>query len=1076
MNNKELIEKTFSKEFDQETYGEFLTELLNQPIYEEEDISYKIDKGFYDYIETVYDYGTFEDFEQEEMKLYVVKLKRTSSLERARTMQRNFIAKLLSEDIINNALVAFYGDNEDWRFSFVNKTYKREKDKIKEELTLPTRHSYLVGPTQSNHTCQKQMKSLLNYDEITIEEIFKAFEVENVTEEFFKEYKELFHMLTESIEKVKEKDNLVKEEFEKREIKSTDFAKKILGQIVFIYFIQKKGWLGVSKDKKWGSGPKDFLRRLYNKEYKKYDNFFNDVLEELFYNGLSTSSVDNHYSEFNCKIPFINGGIFENINDYDWKHTDINLDNKIFEEILDTFDTFNFTVKEDEPLEKEVAIDPEMLGKVFEKLLEVNERKDKGAFYTPRHIVHEICQETLISYLETNTEDIPKEDIETFIKEGYLAIDSIIRVQEQNLPEQEANKIIPIPNTIIGQMEIIEELLNKVKVVDPAVGSGAFPVGMLTEIVQAKHVIQLLEGYDEVNLYDLKRETIENSLYAVDISYSATDITKLRFWLSLIVDEESIENIRPLPNLDNKIMCGNSIIDTFEGIKLFDEGLLETSTEKQTKLFAKKSEIELKKLAKYKSSYFNENTHSEKIKLKKQIQESKWNFIKETIKEGTNYKNKDELLEKINQYKHAESKPFFIWELEFSEIFTGENPGFDIVIGNPPYVRQEKIKELKPILKQTYETYSGTADLYVYFFEKGIKLLKEKGCLSYICSNKWTKSKYGNLLRQYLKNKTNILIYNDYTGEKIFKDASVDTSVILIFKDYNPQNEIKIDKKYLLRQKLLSDYNWAFKSTEILELHRKILNTGIKIKNIDDLFIRRGILTGYDKAFIINENMKNELIQLDNNNKKIIKPILRGRDLKKWKLSFHNQYLICTKNDIEVKYEYPTIYSYLKKYEEKLSKRWDKGHHWSNLRNCTYYDEFEREKIIYPNIASNLSCILDNNNYYINPKCYMISSKNYNLKYLIAILNSKLMEFTFSLIGSPLGKKGYDLHKQYIEQLSIVLPNKDNQHIFDKYVHKIQSTCDKNEIKIIESKIDQLVYKLYNLSEEEIQIVEKELI
>jgi len=304
----------------------------------------------------------------------------------------------------------------------------------------------------------------------------------------------------------------------------------------------------------------------------------------------------------------------------------------------------------------------------------------------------------------------------------------------------------------------------------------------------------------------------------------------------------------------------------------------------------------------------------------------------------------------------------------------------------------------------------------------------------------------------------------------------VDTSVILIFNDFHSQNEIQVNKQFLLRQELLSNYNWAFKPTKILELHRKILNTGIKIKNIDDLFIRRGILTGYDKAFIINKNVKNNLIQLDKNNKKIIKPIVRGRDLKKWKISFENQYLICTKNEIEVKYEYPTIYDYLKKFEKKLTKRWDKGHHWSNLRNCTYYDEFEREKIIYPNIASNLSCVLDNNKYYINPKCYMISSKNFNLKYLIAILNSKLMAFTFSLLGSPLGKKGYDLHKQYIEQLTIVLPDKSNEKNFDKYVMEILNSTNENKIKNIENKINQMVYELYNLSEDEIQIIEKELI
>ena len=1093
MNNETLIETTFNNPFNQETYEEFLTELFNEPKYEEEDISYEIDKGFEEYIEEVYNYGDYTDVNEEILKLYVVKLKKTTSLERARTMQRNFIAKLLSNEWEDNALVAFYDDNKDWRFSFIKIDYDvDENGNTIKKLSPAKRHSYLVGPTQSNHTCQKQFLNLIKYDDITINQIIEKFEVENVTDEFFEQYKELFHMLTESIEKTKEKDPIIQEEFNNKKIKSSDFAKKILGQIVFLYFIQKKGWLGVPAEGKWGEGPKDFLRQLYNKKFIDYDNFFNDVLEHLFYEGLSTSAVDYHYSKFNCKIPFINGGIFENINNYNWQQTDINLDNKIFEQILDTFDTFNFTVKEDEPLEKEVAIDPEMLGKVFEKLLEVNERKDKGAFYTPRHIVHEICQETLISYLETNTEDIPKEDIEKFIKEGYTAIDSIIRVQEQKLPEQEANQIIPIPNTIIGQMKIIGELLNNVKVVDPAVGSGAFPVGMLTEIVQAKHVIQLLEGYGEVNIYNLKRETIENSLYAVDISYSATDIAKLRFWLSLIVDEESIEDIRPLPNLDNKIMCGNSVIDTFEGIKLFDEELLETSTEKQTKLFDKKSEIELKKLVQYKTSYFNENTHSEKIKLKKQIQDTKWNFIEETIKEGTNYKNKKELLEKINQYKHAESKPFFIWELEFSEIFTGKNPGFDIVIGNPPYVRQEKIKELKPILKQTYETYTGTADLYVYFFEKGIKLLKEKGCLSYICSNKYTNVKYGKQLRKYILKNT-VVGYNDFTGEKLFKEASVDTSVILIKKEPSTNNRIIINKEFLFRQSLLDENYWVFEKEEYVQLKEKISKQGILIKNIEGITINYGIKTGYDAAFIIDEKTRNELIAKDSKSEAIIKPLLRGKNVKKWKINSFNQFIIFTRRGININ-KYIHIKEYLLPFKERLTPRKENDskevkrrkpgkYEWYEIQDTVeYYKNFEKEKIIYPETGVESSFTIDNDSFYLLKTLFFITvDESINLKYLLAILNSNVSYWYFKRISSRLGKKTLSFKKIDIELLPVVLPkNSVEYNLFDDLIDNIYEEMSKDEInrkkiQVLEEKINSKVYKLYNLTNEEITIIKKDL-
>ena len=293
----------------------------------------------------------------------------------------------------------------------------------------------------------------------------------------------------------------------------------------------------------------------------------------MFYEGFSEEVNDYHYSKFNYKVPFLNGGLFEPINNYDWIKTEINLNNETFNNIFDTFDKFNFTVKEDEPLEKEVAVDPEMLGKVFENLLEIKDRKSKGAFYTPRKIVHYMCQENLISYLDTNS-NVSKEDLREFIINGDLAINSIIRVNEEKKKYNKIYSRISLPSSIKNNSDELEQLLKNVKVIDPAVGSGAFPVGMMSEIVKARYILRLLNDIDNVNMYDLKRETIENSLYGVDISISAVNITKLRFWLSLIVDENDDNYIKPLPNLDNHIICGNSVIDWYDGTQLFDKSLI----------------------------------------------------------------------------------------------------------------------------------------------------------------------------------------------------------------------------------------------------------------------------------------------------------------------------------------------------------------------------------------------------------------------------------------------------------------------------------------------------------------------
>ncbi len=431
-----LLEETFEQEFVIDRFANFIKELFNHFNISIRDVP--LWKEYYDYVETVNSLGVYRDSDKRSIEVFTIKLKRTRSRDRARTMQRNLVARYLTKFNLDAALVAFYGDDpEDWRLSFVKMEYELTKDekgnlKVTEELTPARRYSFLVGKNEPNHTCKLQFLGLIK-EETTdplLTQIEETFSIEKVTKEFFSEYKELYLKLKESLEKSIENDEVILQEFENKVIKTSDFAKKLMGQIVFIYFLQKKGWLGVEKGRDWGTGPKKFLRKLFNGEIVEYDNFFNDVLEHLFYDALSSKHDGDYYDKFECKIPFLNGGLFEPINDYDWRKTDIQLNNDIFKEILDTFDLYNFTVKEDEPLEKEVAVDPEMLGKVFENLLEIEDRKSKGAFYTPREIVHYMCQESLINYLNTNSK-LDKEDIDNFIRLGDVALGSIIKEQEQ---------------------------------------------------------------------------------------------------------------------------------------------------------------------------------------------------------------------------------------------------------------------------------------------------------------------------------------------------------------------------------------------------------------------------------------------------------------------------------------------------------------------------------------------------------------------------------------------------------------------------------------------------------------------
>src|SRR5699024_905308 len=356
----------------------------------------------------------------------------------------------------------------------------------------------------------------------------------------------------------------------------------------FLYFLQKKGWFGVPKGGDWGSGPKHFLRELFEEKHTSYSNFFDDILEPLFYEALAKkrSLDDDYYSRFNCRIPFLNGGLFDPIQNYDWVNTNLLLPDALFSNedktgILDVFDRYNFTVKENEPLEKEVAVDPEMLGKVFENLLEINDRKSKGTYYTPREIVHYMCQESLVNYLETELDGrVPADDLDTFVRFGEQALQNDRQVEAQ---QQETERYeYKIPETVRNYAKAVDEKLASIRVCDPAVGSGAFLVGMMKEIVRKREVLSnYLSQNADRTVYNFKLNAIHNSLYGVDIDPGAVEIAKLRLWLSLVVEEENIHHIKALPNLVYKIMQGNSLLEEYEGVKLIDERFFEQTENNQ---------------------------------------------------------------------------------------------------------------------------------------------------------------------------------------------------------------------------------------------------------------------------------------------------------------------------------------------------------------------------------------------------------------------------------------------------------------------------------------------------------------
>ena len=554
MTKQRQFEKTLKSAYNHTDFISFINEFLSgksdpncgiksiAPDFYQEERS-----NFSYYVDGYYHIGYYNSEENQKILLLSVCLKKGETVERARSMQRNFVKKLIENSNCVGALVAFYTKDEPdkWRFSFIRLDYEFSKGKITEKLTPARRYSYLVGKGEPSATALQRLFPIYenDFDCVTLDQLEEAFSVEKVTNEFYNQYKEKYLELKEYLDR---NEDFIKESTE-RGFTSEEFSKKLIGQIIFLYFLQKKGWLGVNsypdtltekefkqafyakgnksrelmpkvyktensdykrlpkildslpaEDKEliasivkggaWGTGPKDFMRKIYVNSIKKGENFFDDCLEELFYTGLNKNRGENcFYPPLCCRIPFLNGGLFEELENYDWRNNHFNIPNEFFSNadkkgrdadgLLDIFDRYNFTMNEDEPLEREVAIDPEMLGKVFENLLDVKDRKSKGAFYTPREIVHYMCQETLINYLSTKT-GISEEAIRNFILYGEYFRDSDTvrtkKIEGSKYPVIDKDRDLLISDEIfsfkkgVNRLKELDDLLANVKVADLA--------------------------------------------------------------------------------------------------------------------------------------------------------------------------------------------------------------------------------------------------------------------------------------------------------------------------------------------------------------------------------------------------------------------------------------------------------------------------------------------------------------------------------------------------------------------------------------------------------------------------------
>ncbi len=1052
---REFVGEVFKSSFDRNRYKKFIRNILNS--YDEVSVLYKdeLPSQFRPYIKSIEKIGSYKSA-SDSLDVLIVQMNKECSVAGARVAQRNAIAWYLSVCIGNTkdaALVAFVSDdNVDWRFSFIQVELGFQKNKHGEMKagTLPSparRWSFLVGPNEKTHTAQSRFLPLLTKDDISpsLMVIREAFNIEKVTKEFYEKYKELYYGTYESINIALDESDAIKGEFTRRQIKAEDFAKKLLGQIVFLYFLQKKGWFGVERDKNWGTGSKSFLRELYEGKHLPYNNFFNDILEPLFYEALSTERQESYYSKFNCRIPFLNGGLFDPIGGYDWVNTDICLPNTLFvntnkttegdvgDGILDIFDRYNFTVNEEESLDKEVAVDPEMLGKVFENLLEIRDRKSSGAFYTPREIVHYMCQECIIRYLQNRTEG----QINQILLRAFM----------------ESNETFNLIETIsISEAKIIDNALEKIRICDPAIGSGAFPVGMMMGITKIRLALSEYLGQKK-STYEIKRNYIENSLYGVDIDSGAIEIAKLRLWLSLVVEEEDFENIEPLPNLDYKVMTGDSLLG-------------EACKPQGTR------QIEMLKTA-----YFSETNQDKKMALRKNIE-----------------LEINSLINSINKYS-KQSINFSFW-VDFSEVFS-QNDGFDIVISNPPYIQLQKLRNNPSQVAykmQNFNVYDSMGDVYCLFFERGIQLLKKGGLLCYITSNKWMRTDYGKKLRMYLANYNPLILLD--LGSGVFDTATVDTDILLVEeanskgigplalsltgKTANDVNVPRLVNSEGIQLPVFGENPIFIGGKNEIDLKSKIEKAGIPL-GMHKIRINYGIKTGLNNAFIIDTRTKELLCSKDPNSQKLLKPVLKGRDIEKYKYSWDGLWLINTGYNLDIPTEYPVVFEHLKQFEEKARKRKDQGLNWYNLRSCAYYDDFSKEKIMWKEMSSDSSFIYDVYGYYCIDTARILVGEH--VKFLTALFNSKLFRFSFAkwYSGGGLGDTGIRFKGEYMKNFPVPECKEDNQAIIktiEGLVENIAAVDVKSQESIlfdISDKIDILLYELYGLNRLEVASIEAEL-
>ena len=939
------------------------------------------------------------------LAIYEVSLSDSVIIERNKVSIRNLLVSHWKSNGFAGAFMFCFKQNESvLRFSYVSEILAFNADgKLGTEATDTKRFTYYLGEGHRSRTAIERFTKLKNSEQ-TLNDITKAFSVEALSDAFFAGYKDIYEDIVEYMtgKRMSKVDGKWKEidvhkpnaeiadqfaVFDNPLKSMRDYVKKLMGRLVFLQFLQKKGWLGVKQDAAWGTGDSEFMLNLFNNS-KHQDDFIEKVLEPLF-NDINTKRENDLVTDANVgvgiKIPFLNGGLFERDKE---DETVIKLPSRYFEKLFEFFGQYNFTIDENDPNDTEVGVDPEMLGRIFENLLEDN--KDKGAFYTPKEIVRYMCSESLVAYLQTDVEDeSEKEAVRKFVSLHDVAL------------------------LTDAMKSAVRKKLVDVKICDPAIGSGAFPIGLLNELFACMVAI---DG-EQANRAEIKKHIIQNNIYGVDIEKGAVDIARLRFWLSLIVDENSPT---ALPNLDFKIMQGNSLLEQYGGIDL-SQLVTGKKVNMQMDIFDNNLNQYRSNLNSLIKEYFNTNDHARKLKLKKQIQENVNNQMKaadidvDFTSLGIDVANNDQ---------------FFLWHTWFADVFNRPNGcnGFDIVIGNPPYVIVSSDDRNKRFYDTKFQVASGgKRNLFHLFFEQGLIMTKKNGVLSYITPDTYFSSNDTETLRKYFYDNANIQSIIHYTEkDKVFENVKQAVAVIIMIKQHF-ENYFTIkdgdDIKIIEYSSLKESNKYVFKSQNL-----SIKKMDLCKKTFGDVCTgyKGDVNLGIKKAYFSSSSGINKLA------------LVRGNQISRYSYRPGCEY--CSK--------------------DALSK-----------------DHTQQERIVFKEVAN--MCLVHRvkgvilQNVICGDTCNILFSKNQDLdnKFILGILNSKAINFYFKFFNQtnhvPIGE---------IKRIPFPLATVQQQSMIISIVNKIleQKNVDpSSDTSALEHEIDQLVYQLYGLTEDEIAIVER---